>query len=115
MQVAWSRYTIGKVMGMDKERDHLRVLGEKLRYVLQPYTKEVLPASHIQPLIVGDSKKALDLSNRLFTMYGIKVLPIRTPTVPAGTERLRFSLSSSMTLEDLDILEEALEGIFHNE
>lgn len=115
MQAAWSRYAAGRLFTMDKERDHLRVLGEKLRYILQPYTKEVLPASHIQPLIVGDSKKALDLSNRLFTMYGIKALPIRTPTVPAGTERLRFSLSASMKLEDLDVLEEALEGIFHND
>lgn len=115
LQAAWSRYTLGRLMAMDKERDHLRVLGEKLRYVLQPYNKQPLPASHIQPLVVGDAKRAVDLSNRLYTMYGIKALPIRTPTVPAGTERLRFSLSASTTLEDLDVLEEALEGLLHNE
>ncbi|MDE7141579.1 MAG: aminotransferase class I/II-fold pyridoxal phosphate-dependent enzyme, partial [Muribaculaceae bacterium] len=68
---------------------------------------EVAP-SHIQPLIIGDSKKAVELSHKLYNIYGIKALPIRRPTVPAGTERLRFSLNASMKLSDIEALDSAL-------
>ena len=65
-------------------------------------------ASHIQPLIVGDPKKAVELSRQLLSRYGIKALPIRRPTVPAGTERLRFSLSANMIPRDIEALDSAL-------
>ncbi|WP_290457193.1 hypothetical protein [uncultured Muribaculum sp.] len=42
---------------------------------------------------------------------GYKVLPIRTPTVPAGTERLRFSLSASMDVSDIDGVVNAIKSI----
>ena len=54
--------------------------------------------SQIVPLIVGDSKKAVDLSVRLKNL-GYQALPIRTPTVPKGTERIRFSLNADITME----------------
>lgn len=67
--------------------------------------------SHIQPLIVGDAKRSVELSKALLD-NDIKVLAIRTPTVPAGTERLRFSLSATMTYNDIDKLRDALEDVF---
>ncbi|MVO98382.1 8-amino-7-oxononanoate synthase [Paenibacillus lutrae] len=56
--------------------------------------------SPIVPLLVGDNAKALRFSNALATQ-GIAAVAIRPPTVPAGTARIRFSLSASHTVKEL--------------
>jgi 7-keto-8-aminopelargonate synthetase-like enzyme len=53
---------------------------------------EVLGSSQIVPLIIGESRRAVMLSEEL-RKRGCRVLPIRPPTVPAGKSRLRFSLT----------------------
>jgi 8-amino-7-oxononanoate synthase len=55
----------------------------------------------IQPLIVGDAGAAVELSQRLADR-GFWVPAIRPPTVPAGTARLRVSLSAAHTDDDID-------------
>jgi len=61
----------------------------------------------IQPLIVGDAVAATALSQRLADR-GLWVPAIRPPTVPAGTSRLRVSLSAAHTDDDVDRLLETL-------
>ena len=61
----------------------------------------------IQPLIVGDAVAASALSQRLADR-GLWVPAIRPPTVPAGTSRLRVSLSAAHTDDDVDRLLETL-------
>lgn len=60
-------------------------------------------SSAIQPLVVGDSKKALELSEKLFNK-GFYVSAIRAPTVPKGTERLRITLNSNHTQNQIEQL-----------
>lgn len=108
MQAAWTRLVLGSLARMDKERAHLADLGARLREVIHKYSPVEVSPSHIQPLIIGDSRKAVELSHKLYNIYGIKALPIRRPTVPAGTERLRFSLSASMKVSDIEALDRAL-------
>ncbi|MDE7370020.1 MAG: aminotransferase class I/II-fold pyridoxal phosphate-dependent enzyme, partial [Muribaculaceae bacterium] len=66
--------------------------------------------SHIRALIIGDAQKTVEASKKL-REDGLLVLPIRTPTVPAGTERLRISLSASMQPDDILKLSKALKCI----
>jgi 8-amino-7-oxononanoate synthase len=63
----------------------------------------------IQPLVVGDSGNAMALSDALWAQ-GIWVPAIRPPTVPAGTARLRVSLSAAHTEADVEALLRALAG-----
>lgn len=98
----WSLATLRYAMEADNRRAHLRLLGEKLAEKLgKPLAADV--PGHIQPLIVGDPVRAVELSRKLMD-DGFRVLPIRTPTVPPGTDRLRFSLSAALPLSALDNL-----------
>ena len=47
--------------------------------------------SHIVPLMIGDATKATEVSMRLIREFGMYATPINYPTVPKGTERLRFT------------------------
>ena len=61
----------------------------------------------IQPLIVGSNADAMALAAAL-QAQDLWVPAIRPPTVPAGTARLRITLSAAHTLDDVDRLVEAL-------
>lgn len=108
---AWTRFTVGNLIQKDNRREHLQRLGMQLKGILEKYSDYPIEASHIQPLIVGDPHKAVELSRQLLSRYGIKALPIRRPTVPAGTERLRFSLSANMLPRDIEALDNALHDL----
>lgn len=61
--------------------------------------------SHIIPIIVGENKDTVDLCEVLFH-NGYFTLPIRPPTVPAGTSRLRLSLTCEIEEPELELLME---------
>lgn len=64
--------------------------------------------SHIVPVITGSNAAAADLSAALFR-EGFHAPPVRHPTVPEGTARLRINLTSEIGREDVAALAEALE------
>ena len=67
----------------------------------------------IQPIMIGEDKEALRVANAL-EAHGILVTAIRPPTVPAGTARLRVTLTAHHETDDIDRLLEALSRILLN-
>jgi 5-aminolevulinate synthase len=68
-------------------------------------------ASHIVPLMIGNAAAATAVSMRLIREYGMYATPINYPTVPAGTERLRFTPGPKHTDAMMDDLVNALTTI----
>ena len=69
-------------------------------------------ATHIVPLLVGCPVKAKRISDILLAEYGLYVQPINYPTVPRGTERLRFTPGPTHSEAMMDELTRALVEIW---
>jgi 8-amino-7-oxononanoate synthase len=94
----------------DQERTHLREIAVELREQLTVRGFDCgTSASHIVPVILGSNESAVRFATEL-QRNGFAVRPIRPPTVPAGTARLRFSLTSRITHEDIRALVRAIEA-----
>lgn len=101
ISVAWSNYVFSKIGSMSDERKNLRKISDYLREGMIKMGFETAGESNIVPLIVRDNAKAVELSKKCIK-NGFFVLPIRTPTVAAGSGRLRISLTAAHTIEDID-------------
>jgi 5-aminolevulinate synthase len=74
------------------EREGQQAAATKLKAMMAEAGLPVMPSTtHIVPLMVGDPVKAKRISDVLLAEYGVYVQPINYPTVPRGTERLRFT------------------------
>jgi 5-aminolevulinate synthase len=100
-----------KVSGAERARHQERVT--KVRHRLRAMGIPMLDnPSHIIPVMVGDPKKCKMISDWLLDNHGIYVQPINYPTVPRGTERLRFTPSPVHSDADIDRLVAALSEIW---
>jgi 8-amino-7-oxononanoate synthase len=99
--VRWTERVMEHLIGQNDRREHLMRLSTRLREGLIAGGLRTAGESQIVPLITGDNRRAVRLSEALCER-GFYVLPIRTPTVPAGSERLRLSLTARITEEQID-------------
>ena len=78
--------------------------------IVKPGWQRLDSVTPIQPLVIGSNTEVLAVADALWAQ-GLWVSAIRAPTVPAGTARLRITLSASHTLADVVHLKSALEGL----
>lgn len=92
------------VPGLDAERARLAAAGDRLRAALRGMGLDTGDSStQIVPALVGDEARALEMAAGL-ERQGLLAVPIRPPTVPAGTSRLRVTLSAAHRDEDVSRL-----------
>jgi 5-aminolevulinate synthase len=94
-----------------RQAHHARAAALKAR--LSQAGLPVLPSvSHIVPVHVGDAVHCKMISDILLADHGVYVQPINYPTVPKGTERLRFTPSPAHTDAMMDALVAAMEALW---
>ena len=92
-------------------RDKLHSLIERFRSGATELGLQLMDSSTpIQPLLVGDNARTLQLSRQLFE-NGLLISAIRPPTVPVNTARLRITFSASHEEQDVDLLLSQLEQL----
>ncbi|MEM8656425.1 MAG: 5-aminolevulinate synthase [Pseudomonadota bacterium] len=108
-----ARTSIRHLKQSDQERIQQR---ERVAYLRKRLDQEGIPhidnPSHIIPVMIKDPVKCRMLSDYLMQQYGIYVQPINYPTVPKGTERLRFTPGPLHTTEDIEHLVMALKDLW---
>jgi len=93
----------------DRQKDRVAYLRRKLDAADIPHKDN---PSHIVPVMVGDPVRCKQISDVLLEEFGIYVQPINYPTVPRGTERLRFTPGPLHTDPDIDYLVDTLSAIW---
>ncbi len=92
-------------------REKLQMLIQQFRHSAEQLGLKLMPSqTPIQPLLIGDNAKAMEMSRQL-EARGILISAIRPPTVPEGTARLRITFSAAHSEADVGQLLNALEEI----
>jgi 5-aminolevulinate synthase len=105
--------SVRHLKGSSEEREGQQKSAAMLKALMAQAGLPVMPSvTHIVPLMVGDPVKAKRISDILLAEYGAYVQPINYPTVPRGTERLRFTPGPAHTEEMMRDLVNALVEIW---
>ncbi|MFA8384355.1 MAG: 5-aminolevulinate synthase [Pelagibaca sp.] len=93
----------------DQHQLQARILKMRLKGLGLPIVDH---GSHIIPVIVGDPVHTKQMSDMMLDRFGIYVQPINYPTVPRGTERLRFTPSPVHGAQEIDKLVRAMDELW---
>jgi 8-amino-7-oxononanoate synthase len=105
--VEWTDFLLERLSGFKKEREHLRSISAKVLEALRDNGYICPSASQIIPLMAGESHTAIAVA-KLLQRKGFYLLPVRPPTVPEGTSRIRISLTAALTDEEVKRLIDAI-------
>ncbi len=96
----WNRSVFQHMLGMEKERNHLQRISEKLRLQLQDNGIATRGSTNIVPVLIGEDSLALAQAEAM-QQHGYLIFPVRPPAVPEGSSRFRLSLCANMQWQDL--------------
>jgi 8-amino-7-oxononanoate synthase len=98
--LSWLLLVLDRVPAMGQERRRLQELAAGLRRELKRLGLSTGGTSQIVPVVIGESRTAVRVAKQVQDQ-GYWVSAVRPPTVPAGTARLRLSLTAAMDPADL--------------
>jgi len=107
--LGWSLMTLARQSAMLRERETLLQLASRLRSELIARGLDVPGDSHIVPVITGSNSLAVALAAKL-REEGFLCMPVRPPTVPEKSARIRISLRSILQWEDIARIPELIGG-----
>ena len=110
VNLEWTLFIVNQICNMQERREHLARIGRRVREVLNPLNGGIVSSSHIIPYVLGESERTVEVALRL-QHEGFYLLPVRPPTVPPGTSRLRISLNAECSDTDIDRLITTLQHI----
>lgn len=99
----WSLFVLNKVVGMQQEREYLQRISRQVQCAVEAHNNGIVSESHIVPFLCGSAEKAVNTAVQM-QRKGFYLLPVRPPTVPEGTSRLRISLNAGCTPAEIDTL-----------
>lgn len=100
VNIQWTSWVLKHLPHLQSRRKHLLQISRKLKDALINKGYACPTNSHIVPMIVGASKDAIFRAEEL-QRKGFYALPVRPPTVPEGTSRIRFSLTADITENEI--------------
>lgn len=103
INVEWTHFILSRLHEMQPRRLHLNAIARQVYHAINPTGSEYQGKSHIIPYIIGDAEKAQEEAVEM-QRKGFYLLPVRPPTVPVGTSRLRISLNAACSDEEIDRL-----------
>ena len=103
------KYLKGGVAVRERHQERAALLKRRFREAGLPVMESV---THIVPVMIGDAERCKEVSDILLEEYGIYVQPINYPTVPRGTERLRFTPTPLHTDEMIEHLIDSLNAVW---
>lgn len=103
IQLEWSFFVLNQMINMKEERMWLRKSSQTVKEALEEKGFTTTSSSHILPVVIGDSKQTILKAGEM-QRKGFYMLPVRPPTVPEGTSRLRISLTAGITSAELNQL-----------
>ena len=98
--MAWTQFMLNQIVHMQAQRQHLAALSLYMQQGIQAKGFTCPSTSQIVPVIIGDSTATVSKARQLQTA-GFYVMPVRPPTVPQGSSRLRICLNTQFETADL--------------
>ncbi|MEI6848260.1 MAG: 8-amino-7-oxononanoate synthase [Chlorobiaceae bacterium] len=105
--LGWSLLTLERQVAMSVERKALLQLASTLRQELIESGLEVPGDSHIVPVITGGNDLAIDMASHLKNS-GFLCMPVRPPSVPEKSSRIRISLRAALKWDDISKIPELI-------
>ena len=103
INIQWTSWILEQLPSLQEKRTHLLRISNKLKTALVDKGYNCPSVSHIVPMIVGASENTICKAEEI-QRKGFYALPVRPPTVPDGTSRIRFSLTADITEHEIDQL-----------
>ena len=94
--MAWTDFIFKKVLNLNAQRQHLQQISQTLQQAVISKGFDCPSTSHIVPVIIGESTKTVEKAKALQDA-GFYIMPVRPPTVPQHSSRLRISLTAQIS------------------